>query len=340
MRKVLIVLAALATVIVALVAYNHYDVQATGDRIAFDPAVPILRTADAAFEVLEDFPFAPHYVEITDPDLGALRVHYLDEGPTDGHIIVLLHGQATWSYSYRKMIPILTAAGYRVIVPDLVGFGRSDKPADWNAHTFEKHVDWLAATLAALNIEGATGFMFDWGGYFGLRVVTEQPDVFSRLLLVTTTMPRGNSVVGAAWTAGWRRYALKQETFPIGSMVSDMTANDIDAMTIKGLDAPYPDELHKAGPRRMPMMIPSTPLHPSAAPNRRAWEALREWNKPTLTLVSEQIAERSFDPQEFHDQIPGTAGQPHAIYPDTGFFLIEDIPEQLAEKTIEFIEQS
>ena len=123
-------------------------------------------------------------------------------------------------------------------------------------------------------------------------------------------------------------------------MVSDMTENDIDAITIKGLDAPYPDELHKAGPRRMPMMIPSTPLHPSAAPNRRAWEALREWNKPTLTLVSEQIAERSFDPQEFHDQIPGTAGQPHAIYPDTGFFLIEDIPEQLAEKTIEFIEQS
>jgi len=340
MRMTLVVFAVLTGGVVSLVVFNHYDVQSVGNAIALDPNTPVLRTPDAEFAALADFPFAPHYVEIEDPDLGALRVHYLDEGPVDGHVIVLLHGQATWSYSYRKMIPPLTAAGYRVIVPDLIGFGRSDKPADWNAHTFRKHVDWLAATLEALNIEDSTGFMFDWGGYFGLPVAVEQPDVFSRLVLVTTTVPRGNSVTGSVWVAGWRRYILKREIFPISGMVSDMTEKDLDAETLEGLDAPYPDESYKGGPRRMPMMIPATFLHPAAAPNRLVWEALSNWTKPTLTLVSKQIAERSFDPKEFHDQIPGTQGQPHEIYPGTGFFLIEENPETLARKTIEFIEQS
>ena len=339
MRKFLIGVAVLVVGVVLLVVYNHYDVQTVGDAIAFDPEVPVLRTPDSRFEALTDFPFAPHYVEIEDPDLGALRVHYLDEGPADGHVVVLLHGQATWSYSYRKMIPILTAAGYRVIVPDLVGFGRSDKPADWRAHTFQKNVDWLEATLLALNIEDATGFLFDWGGYFGLPVVVDHPGMFSRLVLNTTTVPRGDSVVGAVWVAGWRRYILKPEIFPISGMVSDMTDKDLDAETLKGLDAPYPDETYKAGPRRMPMMIPATFLHPAAAPNQKVWEALANWDKPTMTQVSERIGNAGFNPAVFHDQIPGTAGQPHAMYPNTGFFIIEEIPEELAEKTIEFIEQ-
>jgi haloalkane dehalogenase len=340
MRKVMIAIVGLLVGIVLLVTYNHYDIQTTGDKVTFVADQPVLRTADARFETLTDFPFAPHYVEIEDADLGPLRVHYLDEGPADGHVVVLLHGQATWSYSFRKMIPILTAAGYRVIVPDLIGFGRSDKPADWNAHTFQKHIDWLTDTLEALRIDGATGFLFDWGGYFGLPIVVEHPDIFSRLLLVTTTVPRGDSLIGAAWVAGWRRYTLKPPVFPISGMVSDMTNNDLDANTLIGLDAPYPDESYKGGPRRLPMLIPATFLNPAAAPNQKVWEALRNWTKPTLTLVGEQIAEQSFDPKEFHDRIPGTRGQPHEIYPDTGFFLIEDNPEVLAEKTIEFIEQS
>ena len=338
LKKILITIIVLFVGVLLLFPLNHYDVQSAGDAVAFDPDIPILRTPDSQFEDLTDFPFAPHYVEIIDPDLGALRVHYLDEGPADGEVIVLLHGQATWSYSFRKMIPILTAAGYRVVVPDLIGFGRSDKPADWNEHTFQKHVDWLAATLNALNIKDSTGFMFDWGGYFGMPVAVEQPDIFSRLILVTTTVPRATSVFSAVWVAGWRRYTLKQDVFPVGSMVSDMTVINLDADTLKGLDAPYPDESYKAGPRRLPMVIPATILNPADAANRIVWEKLSHWDKPTLTLVSKQIAERSFDPKEFHDQIPGTEGQPHEIYPDTSFFLIEEIPEKLAEKTIEFIE--
>ena len=340
LRKILITIAILIIGVALLFVYNHYDVQSTGDAIAFDPDVPVLRTPDARFEALTDFPFAPHYVEINDPDFGALRVHYLDEGPIDGHVILLLHGQATWSYSFRDMIPLLTVAGYRVIAPDLIGFGRSDKPADWKAHTFQKHVDWLEATLQALNIAGATSFLFDWGGYFGLPVAVKHPDMFARLVLNTTTVPRGNSVVGALWTAGWRRYILKSEVFPISGMVSDMTDRELDADTLIGLDAPYPDESYKGGPRRFPMMIPATVLHPAAAPNREVWEQLASWNKPTLTQVSEKIAAGGFNPKDFHDQIPGTQGQPHKLYPDTGFFLIEENPEELAEKLIEFIEQS
>ena len=338
MLKILLLVLALLVVAGLLFAiWNHYDVQARDNGPDYNPDVPVLRTPDDAFAGLDDFPFEPHYTEITDPDLGTLRVHYIDEGPRDAHVILLVHGQATWAYSYREMIPVLVAAGYRVVVPDMIGFGRSDKPADWAQHSFAKHVAWLEATLDALNIEGATGFLFDWGGYFGLRVANEHPERFARLVLCTTGMPRANSAFGALWVAGWRRYVLKPDVFPISSMVSDMTGSEISDAARKGLDAPYPDESYKGGPRRFPLMIPATFLHPATKPNREAWDELRNWNKPTLTLISEQLAKRGFPPQELHDQIPGTAEQPHAIYPDTGFFLIEDKPVELAEKTLEFI---
>ena len=320
--------------------YNDYDVQKRGNGPLYNPDVPVLRTPDTRFEALTDFPFEPHYINIEDPELGTLRVHYLDEGPADGEVILLLHGQATWSYSYRKMIPALTAAGYRVVAPDLVGFGRSDKPADWEVHTFQKQVDWLGATLAQLNIYNCNAFLFDWGGYFALRLLAEDPQLFSRLILVTTTMPRANSLFAAAWVAGWRRYIYGPEEFPISGMVSQMTGTETDELTLTGLDAPYPNEAYKGGPRRMPLMIPATTLHPAARPNRAAWKKLKGWDGPALTLLAESIAKRGFNPKEFYDQLPGTAGQPHQIYPDMGFFLIEDVPEELAAATLTFIEQN
>ncbi len=336
MRKFLIVIAVLAVGIAALFAYNHYWALSRSGP-PFNPDVPVLRTPDARFDELTDFPFAPHYISIDDPDLGTLRVHYLDEGPADGEVVLLLHGQATWSYSFRKMIPLLTAAGFRVVVPDLVGFGRSDKPADWEQHTFQKHVEWLDSTLKALDINNSTGFLFDWGGYFGLRLAAVQPQLFARLVLVTTTMPRADNISGAIWVSGWRRYIYGPDEFPISGMVNEMTGTDMDALTIKGLDAPYPDDSYKAGPRRMPLMIPATFMHPAAAPNSVAWDKLAGWDKPTLTLVGEAVAERGFNPQEFFDHMPGTAGQPHQVYPGMGFFLIEDVPVELAEATIAFI---
>lgn len=333
----LLALLGLGLAIAGIAVWSHLDVQTVADEQPYNPDMPVLRTPDTRFAELTDLPFAPHYVSIRDAELGELRVHYLDEGPADGEVILLLHGQATWSYSFRKMIPILVAAGYRVIAPDLIGFGRSDKPARWEDHSYQKQVDWLAATLATLEIENSTGFLFDWGGYFGLRVAVEHPEHFARLILVTTTLPRGEGLLNAAWVAWWRRTILKPDVFPISGMVADMTDTELDAATLRGLDAPYPEESYKAGPRRMPMMIPATFLNPAAKPNRAAWDALREWRKPTLTLVSERLAKRGFNPAAFHRQIPGCAGQAHATYPDTGFFLIEDAPVELAQKTLEFI---
>jgi haloalkane dehalogenase len=330
----------LVLAVTALGFYNDYDVE---QRAAISPADPnqlVLRTPDSQFEALTDFPFAPHYVNIEDPKLGTLRVHYLDEGPADGEVILLLHGQATWSYSYREMIPVFTAAGYRVIVPDLVGFGRSDKPADWTDHSFQKQVDWLDATLQELDIYGANAFLFDWGGYFALRLLAEDPNLFSRLILVTTTMPRAKSLFEAAWIAGWRRYIYEPEDFPISAMVTDMTGTELTAETLQGLDAPYPDNSYKAGPARMPSMIPATTLSPAATPNREAWKKLQGWDGPVLTLLGASIAKRGFNPQEFFDAFPGSEGQPHQTYEGMGFFLIEDVPVELAEATIEFIQMN
>ncbi len=286
---------------------NDWDVQRRAAVKPADPNVRVLRTPEARFETLEDFPFEPHYLTLEDPKLGTLRVHYLDEGPADGEVILLLHGQATWSYSFRKMVPIFTAAGYRVVAPDLVGFGRSDKPADWNDHSFQQQVNWLDATLSALDLHGANAFLFDWGGYFALRLLAEEPELFSSLILVTTTMPRAHSNFGAVWVAGWRRYIYGPDEFPISGMVSDMTGNELTAQSIKGLDAPYPDESYKAGPIRMPMMIPATGFHPTAGPNREAWEKLQGWDGPAVTLLASSIAERGFNPQEFYDAFPNTA---------------------------------
>ena len=345
LRAALKIVVALLVVSVAGIAslalINDYDINSRGDVVTEAASMSILRTPEERFAELADFPFQPHYLTIDDPDLGELRVHYLDEGPADGagngETIVLLHGQATWSYSFRKMIPLLTSAGYRVIAPDFVGFGRSDKPANWKDHTFKKHTVWLDKTLSALNVEGATGFLFDWGGYFALRVLADKPELFSRVVLCTTTMPRANSLFGAVWVALWRRRVLTPEVFPISSMVGEMTHNGISEETVKGLDAPYPDETYKAGPRRFPMMIPATLLNPATIDNREAWKKLKNWNGPAITLVSELNAKRGFNPQEFYDQLSGTAGQAHQTYPDTSFFIIEEIPEELAEQTLAFI---
>ncbi len=334
---ILSIIALLVCASVLLAMWNQYDVQRSGNGPDYDPSVPVLRTPDERFNALSDFAFEPHYVEISDPDLGPLRVHYLDEGPRNGHIVTLLHGQATWSYSYRKMIPVFVAAGYRVIAPDFIGFGRSDKPADWAAHTFQKHVDWLDATFETIGIEDSTVFMFDWGGYFGLRIAVEKPQLFARLVLCTTGMPRAKGIMGALWTAGWRRMTLKADEFPISKMVNNMTGKELAAGTLKGLDAPYPEERYKGGPRRFPLMIPATLFNPAARPNRAAWDKLADWNKPAVILISESMARRGFKPSEFQNQVPGTADQSHTLYPDTGFFLMEDVPMELADKTLEFI---
>ena len=297
----------------------------------------ILRTPEDRFSDLSDFPFEPHYVEIDDPTHGALRMHYLDEGDHAAPIVLLLHGQGTWSYLYRKMIPILVDAGYRVIAPDYVGFGRSDKLPNSDDYTYQKNVDWLASFVKVMQLQGVTGFFFDWGGMFGLRVAADNPGAFARLVLLNTTLPRGNKLLSNLWVLGWRRYCAKQPQFPMGTMVNNMTAQDVPVDVIAGFDAPYPDEGYKAGPSKLPRLIPASPWHEASAPNTKAWKDLEHWDKPVLTLFSEQLAKRGIKPDEFQQRIPGAAGQSHALIPNAGFFIVEDQPEILSEKLIAFI---
>jgi len=297
----------------------------------------IMRTPEDRFNDLPGFSFKPNYVEIRDPVHGALRMHYVDEGNHDAPIVLLLHGQGTWSYLYRNMIPILVEAGYRVIAPDYVGFGRSDKLPNPEDYTYQNHVDWLASFVAAMEFRDVTGFFFDWGGMFGLRVAVENPDAFARLVLLNTTLPRGNKLLSNIWVLGWRRYCAKQPEFPMGTMVKNMTANDVPSEVVSGFDAPYPDESYKAGPKKLPLLIPASPWHEASAPNTKAWTDLERWHKPVLTLFSEQLAKRGIKPDEFKTRIPGAADQGHDLIPNAGFFIVEDQPEILAEKLIKFI---
>ncbi len=301
-----------------------------------EPPSGFLRTPEDRFQNLPDFPFEPHYMQMPHGD-GTMRMHYLDEGDKGAPVILCLHGQATWSYAYRKMIPIFVKAGYRVLAPDFIGFGRSDKLPQDTDYTYQKHVDWIADFCKRTGLKNATGFFFDWGGMFGLRVAVDHRDMFDRLILSNTTLPRGDKLTASLWTLGWRRYVYRQPEFPIGKMVDGMTSKDLQSPTAEACDAPYPDETYKAGPRHLPRLIPASPFHEASGPNREAWKKLEAYDKPVLTLFSEAMVKRGPKPNEFIERIPGAQGQPHEAIPDASFFVIEDQPQLLAEKTLDFI---
>jgi haloalkane dehalogenase len=297
----------------------------------------IIRTPDERFLNLPDFPFEPHYVEINDAQFGPLRMHYLDEGPRDGKIILLLHGQGCWSYIYRKMIPILTEAGYRTIAPDYIGFGRSDKLPATDDYTFQKHVDWLKAFCESMSLSGITGYLFDWGGFFGLRIAAEWPDLFDRVVLSNTNLPKGDSP-GRAWFINWRTAQFALPKFPQGEMVNDGAKFKLSPDIIAAFDSPYIDESYKTGPRRFPMILPVSPDDPPVADNQAAWEVLGNWSKPVLTIFSADFAGTAMGPEGLLEHLPGASGQDHALLQDAGFYIVEDQPIELARRILAFAE--
>ena len=231
-----------------------------------------LRTPDQAFEALPDFPFAPHYAEIPDGDGGNLRVHYLDEGPAGGPIVVLMHGEPSWCYLYRRMIPVLVDAGLRCVAPDLVGFGRSDKPAQRNDYTYARHVEWMRALLLDhIGVADATLFGQDWGGLIGLRVVAENPDRFSRVVVANTGLPTGDDRVTDAFLA-WQRFSQETEVFPVGRLIDGGTRTDLPPEVVAAYDAPFPDDTYKAGARVFPVLVPTSPDDCASEANPRAWQ--------------------------------------------------------------------
>lgn len=297
----------------------------------------VIRTADERFVDLPDFGFEPHYVEVDDLDGGRLRVHYLDEGPADGEVVLLLHGEPSWCYLYRRMIPVLVEAGLRCIAPDLVGFGRSDKPAVQADYTYARHVEWMRATLFdQLDLSGLTLVGQDWGGLIGLRLVAENPDRFTRVVVANTGLPTGDHPMSDAFLA-WQRYSQETPTFHVGGIIKGGCAGDLTPEVIAAYDAPFPDDAHTAGARIFPTLVPTRPDDPAADANRNAWTVLSAWDKPLLTAFSDGDPVTQGGDAIFQKLVPGAVGQPHTTIKGAGHFLQEDEGPELAVVVVDFI---
>jgi haloalkane dehalogenase len=296
----------------------------------------VLRTPDEQFESLPGYGFDPHYVDVPDRDGGRLRLHYVDEGPTDGTPILLLHGEPSWSYLYRTMIPVITAAGMRALAPDLVGFGRSDKPAQREDYTYQRHVDWTRSLLDALDVAPLTLVAQDWGGLIGLRLVADRPDRFARVVAANTFLPTGDRDPGDAFRA-WQRFSQETPSFDVGRIVSGGCTTDLSPEVVAAYDAPFPDDTYKAGARQFPLLVPTSPDDPASAANRDAWDLLRTWTKPFLTAFSDQDPITAGADTALRAEIPGCQGQPHTTIEGAGHFLQEDQGEQLAGVVCSFV---
>lgn len=295
-----------------------------------------LRTPDERFANLPDYPFAPHYVQVDDTEGGSLRMHYLDEGPADAPVVLMLHGEPSWSYLYRKMIPIVTAAGYRVIAPDLIGFGKSDKPTQRTDYTYQRHVDWVRSLLQQLDLKGMTLVCQDWGGLIGLRLVGEHPDLFARVVAANTMLPTGDHHPGEAFLK-WQAFSQKTPVFGTGFIVMGGCATPMAPEVIAAYDAPFPDESYKEGARQFPLLVPVTPEDPAAPANRAAWEVLMKFDKPFLCAFSDKDPITAKAAPVLQKLIPGCAGQPHTTIENGGHFLQEDQGEKLAQVVVDFL---
>jgi len=296
----------------------------------------VLRTPDEHFRDLTGYPFEPHYVEAPSGDGGSLRIHYVDEGPDAADPVLLLHGEPSWSYLYRKMIPVLSAAGHRAVAPDFVGFGRSDKPVRREDYTYQRHVDWTRAFLEAVDLRNITLVCQDWGGLIGLRLGAEHPERFARIVAANTFLPTGDRSPGEAFLA-WRRYSQETPEFHVGGIVKGGCVSDLPPDVVAAYDAPFPDDRYKAGARQFPALVPISPDDPAAAPNRKAWEVLLRWEKPFLTAFSDSDRITRGGDRVLQAMIPGAKGQPHTTIEGAGHFLQEDKGEELAAVVVGFI---
>jgi haloalkane dehalogenase len=313
---------------------------------ADEVAPGIYRTAEARFDGLADYPFSPNYMQI-----GKYRVHYLDEGPRDAETILLLHGEPTWSYLYRKMIPLFTAAGYRVVAPDLIGFGKSDKAALKSDYSYQMQVDSMLELVTQLNLQNTTFFGQDWGGLIGLRVVTAMPDRFSRVVVSNTGMPAADGLAGVfgyslfklgVWWEGavtyeelqadvsflrWAAYSHNVEDLPVGDLMKFMGAND---EVVKAYEAPFPDRRYKAAVHAMPYLVPS-----QLQENAEAWKVFEIWDKPFLVAFTDSDPITAGGEQAFLDRIPTAQ---NVTIANAGHFVQEDAGVELAQLILRFMQ--
>ena len=297
----------------------------------------VLRTPDDRFDGLPDWPYEPHYTEITDTIDGTpLRIHHIDEGPADADPVLCMHGEPSWSYLYRRMVGPLVAAGHRVVAPDLVGFGRSDKPVERTEYTYQRHVDWMTAWLDANDLRHVTLMCQDWGGLIGLRLVTAQPERFDRIVVANTFLPTGDKPAGTGFL-NWRRFSQETPEFDSGFVIRSGTVTHLTDDVVAAYNAPFPDQTYTAGARQFPTLVPITPDDPASAANRRAWEVLDAWDKPMLCAFSDQDAVTAGSDRGFLKRVPGTVGQPHTVIEGGGHFLQEDRGPELAAVVNDFM---
>jgi haloalkane dehalogenase len=284
----------------------------------------VLRTPEAAFEGVTDYPFAPHYLDVTDALSGAnLRVHYIDEGPRDAPVVLMMHGEPSWSYLYRKMVAPVVAAGFRVVAPDLIGFGKSDKPAAQSDYSYARHVAWMRSWVEQLDLQNVTLACQDWGSLVGLRLVAEMPDRFAGVALSNGGLPEGGDAPRAF--AIWRAFSKWSPVFPIGKIVSAGTKRGLLPEEIAAYDAPFPNSSFKAGARIFPSFVPFE--NNVAVPDqKRAWQVFDTWEKPFLCCFSDQDRITRGGESRFIGRVPGTSGQNHRSL-HGGHFIQEDDPE-------------
>jgi len=295
-----------------------------------------VRTPDDRFTDLPGYPFEPHYAELPDGDGGTLRVHYLDEGRSNGPVVLLMHGEPSWSYLYRDMIPPLVSAGHRVIAPDLVGFGRSDKPTETTDYSYARHVVWASSLIFDhLDLQDVTFFGQDWGGLIGLRLVADQPDRYARVAIGNTGLPTGEG--GSEAFMAWQKFSQESPAFPIGRLVNGACTTDLPDEVIAAYDAPFPDDSYKAGARIFPSLVPTTADDPEVSANKAAWKVLERFEKPFLVTFSDLDPVTRGGETPFLARVPGARGQPHTTIEGAGHFLQEDQGPVLAALLVDFM---
>jgi haloalkane dehalogenase len=326
-----------------------------------------LRTPDARFEKLPGYPFAPHYSEVPDGEGGTLRIHHVEEGPADGEVILCLHGQPTWSYLYRKMIPVFVEAGFRVVAPDFVGFGRSDKPTETADYTYARHVQWMSAWLTGLDLRGINLFCQDWGGLIGLRLVAAHPERFARVAAANTGLPEAAglppeaagpmhelydslpvvsaSELGERFRAKdgppgfmfWRKHCAESPDFSVGEIMRTVGGGRAADEIRAAYEAPFPDDRFVAGARKFPSLVPIFPDDPEIPANKAAWKKLEAFARPFLTCFSDGDPVTAGGEKVLQDRIAGAKGVDHVTIRGAGHFLQEEKGEEVARVMIDFI---
>ena len=307
-----------------------------------------LRTPDSCFANLPDYPFAPHYVMVDDTEGGQLRMHYLDEGDPQAPVVLMLHGEPSWSFLYRKMIPIVVAAGYRVIVPDLIGFGRSDKPTQQQDYSHSRHIFWVDSLLKQLKLEDMVLVCQDWGGLIGLRLVAEQPELFAGVVAANTMLPafpmkhpKLKAVFGK-WqkfktTMGfgsWFTFSQVHPSWTAAFVINLGTALPLSKEVKAAYNAPYPNQRYMAGARVFPRLVPS-----EMKLNAQAWRRLVDFDKPFLCAFSDKDPIMSSMAGVFPALVAGCAGQAHTTIKNGGHFLQEDQGQELAQVVVRFCQR-